>query len=333
MNCLRPLITQWSPSFTARVCIAASGTLYGSQRSDAPRGSVRQCASRNCGSSTRRLNHLSCRWWGARLRSSTDTFQFCTSLSARPESPRAISSEISAKVCTSEPGSRSVPPNSSGTPRVRMPILSAPCRIAAGRRVSGFMSHSRCQFDRINGMTTSSTNARQEARMRFCSSERGMGGLSSGEGRNTSRVHRLAGTRTGASRWVGTKRIDMRPTLLAAFGAIALSLAPAVAAPVRSVAPDDINSVEFNGGKNSEAVNIRAQVLLDRARFSPGVIDGHRGENFSNALRAFQEQDGLKESGELDTPTWEELGQDAEPAVIEYTITERDGKGPFADDI
>ena len=70
---------------------------------------------------------------------------------------------------------------------------------------------------------------------------------------------------------------------------LALTLS-AGAAPVRSLAPDDINGAEFNGGKNSEAVNIRAQVLLDRARFSPGVIDGHRGENFSNALRAYQEQ-------------------------------------------
>src|SRR3954453_18720623 len=125
----------------------------------------------------------------------------------------------------------------------------------------------------------------------------------------------------------------MRPTLLAAFGAIALGLAPAVAAPIRSVAPDDINAAEFNGGKNSEAVNIRAKVLLDRARFSPGVIDGRRGENFSNALRAFQEQNGLKASGELDTPTWEKLAQDAEPVTIEYTVSDADVKGPFADDI
>src|SRR4029077_854475 len=102
--------------------------------------------------------------------------------------------------------------------------------------------------------------------------------------------------------------------------------APAGAAPVRSLTPDDINAAAFNGGKNAEAVNIRAQVLLGRARFSPGVIDGHRGENFSNALRAFQEQNRLKASGELDTPTWEKLAQDAEPAVIEYTITASDVK-------
>ena len=105
------------------------------------------------------------------------------------------------------------------------------------------------------------------------------------------------------------------------------------AAPMRSLAPDDINSAEFKGAKNSEPVNIRAQVLLDRARFSPGVIDGRHGENFSNALRAYQEQNGLRASGELDTPTWEKLAQDGEPAVIEYTLTGEDVKGPFTDDI
>ena len=121
--------------------------------------------------------------------------------------------------------------------------------------------------------------------------------------------------------------------LLTAFAVLALSLAPVAGAPVRSLAPDDINSAEFSGNKNSEPVNIRAQVLLSRARFSPGVIDGHHGENFSNALRAFQEQNGLEPSGKLDTPTWEKLTQDSEPVAIEYTITADDVKGPFSDDI
>src|SRR5579862_2619872 len=171
MNCLRPLITQWPSWRTALVSMFASGTLYGSQRSEAPRGSVRQWASRNCGSAISRLNHFSCRCGGARLRNSTDTFQFCTSLSAKPESPRAISSAISANVCTSLAWSSSMPPNSSGTPSVRMPTFSAPCRISGGSRSSGVIDHSRCQLPRMKGMMTSSTKSRQLCRIRRCSSE------------------------------------------------------------------------------------------------------------------------------------------------------------------
>src|SRR6266513_3884372 len=172
MNCLRPLMTHSSPFRTARVCIAASGTLYGSQRSDAPRGSVRQCARRNPGSFTMRGNQSSCRWRGATLRSSTETFQSCTSLSERPESPRAISSEMRAKVCTSCAGSSGTPPNSSGTPSVRIPILSACSSMERGRRASGSISHSRCQFWRMNGVTKSSTKARQLSRISRCSSDK-----------------------------------------------------------------------------------------------------------------------------------------------------------------
>ena len=103
----------------------------------------------------------------------------------------------------------------------------------------------------------------------------------------------------------------------------------------RELSPADINAADLRDGQKgaSQAVLIKAQVLLDRARFSPGTIDGKRGENFSNALRAFQKQNGLAENGELNAETWSKLSQNSEPVVIEYTITAQDVKGPFADNI
>jgi hypothetical protein len=117
------------------------------------------------------LNHFSCKWRGANCRSSTETFQFCTSLSARPESPRAISSAIMAKVDTSVPFSNSTPPNSSGTPKVRMPTFSAASRMLKGSRSSGTIDHSSFQFFLMNGKTTSSTKSRQLCRIIRCSSD------------------------------------------------------------------------------------------------------------------------------------------------------------------
>src|SRR5262245_8038929 len=146
-----------------------------------------------------RGNQYSCRWRGATLRSSTDTFQICTSLSERPESPRAISSEMSAKVCTSRAGSSAIPPNSSGMPSVRMPMRSACSRMARGRRASGSISHSFCQFWRMKGVTKSFTKARQLARIMRCSSDRLRSMVSMGlllslsQGVGVDDVDRLAG--------------------------------------------------------------------------------------------------------------------------------------------
>ncbi|WP_091737077.1 L,D-transpeptidase family protein [Phenylobacterium immobile] len=76
-------------------------------------------------------------------------------------------------------------------------------------------------------------------------------------------------------------------------------------------------------------VLIRAQVLLDRAHVSPGVIDGQLGGNFTNALAAYERSRNLPADGKLDAQVWTMLLSDARPTVMDYVITAEDAAGPF----
>ena len=94
-------------------------------------------------------------------------------------------------------------------------------------------------------------------------------------------------------------------------------------------AVNDPNLTEPVQRRASGSAVLRAQVLLDRANFSVGEIDGRYGSNMRKAIAAFQESRGKKATGEIVPEDWALLNADREPALTTYTITDADIAGPF----
>lgn len=75
---------------------------------------------------------------------------------------------------------------------------------------------------------------------------------------------------------------------------------------------------------------VKAEVLLDRAGFSPGQIDGKWGDNAVKAMRAFAEANSLQSSKKLTPEIWEKLQTgSSEPIMTSYTVTQEDAEGPY----
>lgn len=111
---------------------------------------------------------------------------------------------------------------------------------------------------------------------------------------------------------------------------LALASTPATAGDDKAgLTPDAVNRATGTG----PAALLRAQVLLERARFSPGEIDGGAGSNTRRAIAGFQRARDLEPGGELDEATWEALAGDGAPALVTHTLTADDVAGPFQEDI
>src|SRR5689334_17512691 len=112
-----------------------------------------------------------------------------------------------------------------------------------------------------------------------------------------------------------------------AAAAIILQPAPLPAKPLATYSAEAINGAEWSAAAaaaRSGPLVLKAQVLLARAGFSPGAIDGRDGENFQKALGAFQQAHGAASSGRLDQATWRELAAQSNDDVVKPYVIQKD---------
>ncbi|MHA7818159.1 MAG: L,D-transpeptidase family protein [Erythrobacter sp.] len=89
---------------------------------------------------------------------------------------------------------------------------------------------------------------------------------------------------------------------------------------------------DAEGSDSEERPVMQLQVVLDRAGFGPGVIDGKMGMSTENALRGFQEANDLDVTGKHDEATKQALAQwDSIPATRVVTIPESWAEATFTE--
>jgi lipoprotein-anchoring transpeptidase ErfK/SrfK len=127
----------------------------------------------------------------------------------------------------------------------------------------------------------------------------------------------------------------LRVCLLILTSLFAISV-PWQTAIAGTLTPEAINtatpaaSSRPKGGLDGTTVKI--EILLDRAHFSPGEIDGKDGENLKKALVAFAAAKGTSWQGKWTDDLWAKLTANGpDDLLMQYTITEQDLNGPFVD--
>ncbi len=122
-------------------------------------------------------------------------------------------------------------------------------------------------------------------------------------------------------------------TLIAACCAGAAFSLPAMAAPAAApLTAEAVNAAGKDGAsvaKPGMAQVLRTQVMLDRAHFSSGEIDGMTGSNLRAAIGGYQKAKGIDATGSMNAATWTALNADSADALTTYTIADADVAGPF----
>lgn len=126
---------------------------------------------------------------------------------------------------------------------------------------------------------------------------------------------------------------------LADVPAIPASAVPAAAPSPATTAPASDTATPVAPAQPEASVDaavrynaalVRIEVALDRAHFSPGVIDGYDGENVRKAVSGYQAAHAMPVNGQADDALLQTLvAADTAPALVTYTITADDVRGPF----
>lgn len=135
--------------------------------------------------------------------------------------------------------------------------------------------------------------------------------------------------------------VKRRFAMLASGISLACLVTPTLAAKqVRAeaaAAPQVVDFDAFNNASDAPLLKsgsrgpavVRAQILLDRAWFASGEIDGRFAANMQRMVRAFQLARGLKATGTVTSETWQALREGGGAVLTRYVVTDKDAAGPF----